>query len=135
MNATITLTDQDKSTLRTAAYGAIALISATGAPHKASSEGSIALTTATGLTGHILATAKAREITLKGKTVADLADQVFPALTAAMTLLQAQNPDEAENFRTTVLVAVEAATRTVKNGPGPALVAMTSKITGALYSA
>ncbi|MEU9115111.1 hypothetical protein AB0D04_25815 [Streptomyces sp. NPDC048483] len=41
----ITLTDQDKLTLRTAAYGAVALLSAAGAtrsPGKIATEGSIA---------------------------------------------------------------------------------------------
>ena len=55
MSITITLTDQDKSTLRTAAYGAVSLMAASGAPHKSISYGCIALTSATGLVGHVLA--------------------------------------------------------------------------------
>ncbi|WP_245548149.1 hypothetical protein [Nocardia pneumoniae] len=54
----ITLTDQDKTTLRTAAYGAIALLAAAdaiGSPHKIATAGSIALGSATGLVGHVLA--------------------------------------------------------------------------------
>ncbi|MFI6604149.1 hypothetical protein ACIBHX_48650 [Nonomuraea sp. NPDC050536] len=55
----ITLTDQDKITLRTAAYGAVSLMAAadaTGKPHRAAVDGSIALGSRTGLVGHVLAT-------------------------------------------------------------------------------
>ncbi|MEV0363295.1 hypothetical protein [Nocardia fusca] len=135
----VTLTDHDKATLRTAAYGAVSLISATGvaggSPHKAATGGSIALASATGPTGHVLAVVKAKEITLKGKNVAELADQVLPALTAAMSLLKQQDPAEADNFRNTVLIAVESATRPDKAAPAPALVDMTRKITAALDAA
>ncbi|WP_253783624.1 hypothetical protein [Nocardia amikacinitolerans] len=44
-----------------------------------------------------------------GKNVAELADQVLPALTTAATLLEQQDPAEADNFRRTVLVAIDAA--------------------------
>ncbi|GAA2688228.1 serine hydrolase domain-containing protein [Nonomuraea recticatena] len=105
----LTLSDQDKSTLRTAAYGAVSLMAAaTGSPHKAATNATIALTSATGLVGHVLA-AKARDIDLEGKTVAVLADRVLPALTAAVKLLGKQAPAEADNFRSTILLAVESA--------------------------
>ncbi|MEU8897641.1 hypothetical protein [Nocardia sp. NPDC048505] len=129
MSITVTLTDQDKSVVRTAAYGAVSLLAAAGAPHKGMTQGSIALTSATGLVGHVLS-AKSRDIRLPGKTVAELADQVLPALSAAMGVL-AQYPGEAENFRGTVLVAVEAATQG-KKAAGPAVVAMAGKISAAL---
>ncbi|UGT57048.1 hypothetical protein [Nocardia asteroides] len=128
MSTTITLTDQDKATLRTAAYGAVSLLAAAGAPHKAITQGTTALTSATGLTGHVLS-AKSRDIHLPGKTVAELADHVLPALTSAMTRL-ADQPGEAANFRDTVLVAVDAATHSGK--PSPAVTAMAAKITAAL---
>lgn len=54
----ITLTDQDKLTLRTAAYGAVTLLAAAdaaGSPHKVATDGSIALASATGPVGHVLA--------------------------------------------------------------------------------
>ncbi|MFQ6326673.1 hypothetical protein ACLMAL_11095 [Nocardia sp. CWNU-33] len=130
----ITLTDQDKSTLRTAAYGAVSLLAAAGAPHKGITHGSIALTSATGLVGHVLA-ANSKDIHLPGKSVAELADQVLPALTAAMSLLGTQHPGEAVNFRDTVLVAVEAATAPGKGEPTPAVAAMARKITAALDAA
>jgi len=76
----ITLTDQDKHTLRTAAYGAVTLLAAAGAagkPHKIATNGTIALTSATGLVGHVLGE-KRGGIDLKGKSVAELADRVLP---------------------------------------------------------
>ncbi|MEV1172039.1 hypothetical protein [Nonomuraea sp. NPDC049784] len=133
----ITLTDQDKSTLRTAAYGAVTLMSAAdaaGKPHKVATEGSIALASATGLVGHVLAE-KTRDINLNGKSVAAIADHVLPALTAAMSLLKKQDPAEADNFRGTVLIAIEAAARTHLGRPSPTMADMTRKITEALDAA
>ncbi|WP_431917705.1 serine hydrolase domain-containing protein [Nonomuraea jabiensis] len=133
----VTLTDQDKLTLRTAAYGAVSLLAAAGAagsPHRIATEGSIALASATGPVGHVLA-ARTRDIKLNGKSVAELADHVLPALTAAMSLLTKQDPAEADNFRNTVNVAVEAATRTHQGRPSPTVAEMVRKITGALDAA
>ncbi|MET9286270.1 serine hydrolase domain-containing protein [Nocardia beijingensis] len=133
-STTVTLSDQDKSTLRTAAYGALALLAATGTPHAAATNGSVALTSATGLVGHVLA-ARSKDIELKGRTVAELADRVLPALTAAMNLLGKHDPAEADNFRGTVLVAVDAAARPRGGEPGPATAEMARKITAALDAA
>ncbi|WP_330228592.1 hypothetical protein OHA40_20965 [Nocardia sp. NBC_00508] len=133
MSITITLTDQDKSTLRAAAYGAVSLMAASGVPHKGITHGSIVLTSATGLVGHVLV-ARSKDIHLQGKSVAELADQVLPALTAAVSLL-AEYPGEADNFRDTVLVAVEAAAGPRKGEPSPAVAAMARKITAALDAA
>ncbi|MGP3920507.1 hypothetical protein [Nonomuraea sp. 10N515B] len=133
----VTLTDQDKTTLRTAAYGAVTLLAAAGAagsPHRIATDGSVALASATGLVGHVLA-AKTKDINLYGKSVAELADHVLPALTAAMSLLKKQAPAEADNFRNTVLVAVEAAARTHQGEPSPTMTDMIRKITGALDAA
>ncbi|MGI5290415.1 hypothetical protein ACQEVF_44760 [Nonomuraea polychroma] len=128
----VTLTDQDKLTLRTAAYGAVTLLAgAAGSPHKVATEGSIALASATGLVGHVLAE-KSKGMNLNGKSVAELADHVLPALTAAMSLLNKQDPAEADNFRSTVIIAIEAATRTQKGQPSPTMADMARKITAAL---
>ncbi|MEU7001659.1 hypothetical protein [Nonomuraea sp. NPDC046570] len=132
----ITLTDQDKLTLRTAAWGAVSLMSAAGAagsPHKVATHGSIALTSATGLVGHVLT--KAPKGVKYGKSVAELADQVLPALTAAMNLLKQQAPAEADNFRSTIIVAIEAAARTHQGEPSPTMADMMRKITAALDAA
>ncbi|MEV4246731.1 hypothetical protein [Streptosporangium canum] len=132
----ITLSDQDKLTLRTAAWGAVSLMSAAGvadSAHKVATHGSIALTSATGLVGHVLT--KAPKGVKWGKSTADLADQVLPALTASMTLLKQQAPAEADNFRSTVIVAIEAAARTHQGQPSPTLAEMIRKVTGALDAA
>ncbi|MEW1841483.1 serine hydrolase domain-containing protein [Nonomuraea angiospora] len=133
---TITLSDQDKSTLRIAAYGAVSLMAAAGAagkPHRSAADGSIALGSATGLVGHVLAEyPKGKD--LAGKSVAEIADRVLPALTAAMNLLKQQDPAEAGNFRGTVLVAVETA-QTRQGRPSPATAAMARKIIEALDAA
>jgi D-alanyl-D-alanine carboxypeptidase len=132
----ITLTDQDKLTLRTAAYGAVSLLAAAGAagkPHKIATDGSIALAFATGLVGHVLAD-KSSGVNLKGKSVAGLADHVLPALTAAMSLLRKQAPAEADNFRSTIIVAIEAA-QVHQGQPSPTMAEMTRKITAALDAA
>ncbi|RVX41159.1 D-alanyl-D-alanine carboxypeptidase [Nonomuraea polychroma] len=133
----VTLTDQDKLTLRTAAYGAVTLLAATGAagsPHKVATEGSIALASATGLVGHVLSE-KSKGMNLNGTSVAALADHVLPALTAAMSLLNQQAPAEADNFRSTVIIAMRAATRTQKGQPSPTMAEMARKITAALDAA
>ncbi|MDF2712022.1 MAG: hypothetical protein K0R62_7674 [Nonomuraea muscovyensis] len=133
----ITLTDQDKLTLRTAAYGAVSLLAAAdaaGKPHKIATTGSIALASATGLVGHVLAD-KSMGVDLVGKSVAALADHVLPALTAAMSLLKQQAPAEAGNFRSTVIVAIEAAAGTHQGRPSPTMAEMTRKITEALDAA
>ncbi|MGP4098989.1 serine hydrolase domain-containing protein [Nonomuraea sp. KM90] len=133
---TITLSDQDKSTLRIAAYGAVSLMAAAGAagkPHKIATNGSIALGSATGLIGHVLADyPDGKDLT--GTSVAEMADRVLPALTAAMNLLKQQDPAEADNFRGTVLVAVETA-QMHQSRPSPATAAMARKITEALDTA
>ena len=132
----VILTDQDKLTLRTAAWGAVSLMSAAGAAgsaHKVATHGSIALTSATGLVGHVLT--KAPKGVKYGKTVAELADQVLPALTAAITLLKQQDPAEADNFRSTVIVAIDAAAHTHQGRPSPTLTDMARKITAALDAA
>jgi hypothetical protein len=132
----LTLSHQDKLTLRTAAYGAVTLLSAAGAaggsPHRIATDGSIALASATGPVGHVLAE-KTTGVKLNGKSVAAIADQVLPALTEAMGLLKKQDPAEAGNFRGIVLVAVDAATR--KDGVSPTVADMIGKITAALGAA
>jgi hypothetical protein len=107
----VNLTDQDKTTLRTAAYGAVTLLSfagLAGSAHKVAIDGSLALAAATGPIGHILAE-KTGNVKLDAKDAAVLADRILPALTASTALLKARDPVEAEHFRSAVVVAVEAA--------------------------
>lgn len=137
VNLTLTLTGEDKQTLRTAAYGAVSLMAAAGAagsPHKVATQGSIALASATGPIGYVLAE-KSKIKGLNGKSVAEIADHVLPALTEAMSVLKKQDPAEAANFRGTVLVALDAGARTGKNQSSPVMAEMTRKITDALDAA
>ena len=134
---TITLSPEDKSTLRTAAFGAVTLMSfagIAGSAHKVATDGSLALASATGTVGHVLAEKK-KDFKLEAKSGAALADQVLPALTASVALLKAQDAAEADNFRATVLIALEAATRAHKGAPSPTMAEMTRKITEALDAA
>lgn len=132
----LTLTDQDKQTLRTAAYGAVSLLAAAGAadsPHRIATQGSIALASATGPIGHVLA--EKSKVVLKGRTTAGMADEVLPALTSAMRLLKKQDEAQAADFRSTVLIALETAVRPKKGAPSPAMTDMIRKITEALDAA
>jgi hypothetical protein len=130
----INLTAQDKSTIRTAAFGAVTLLSfagIAGSAHKVATEGSLAYASATGEVGHVLASKK-NDFNVKGKSAAEIADYVLPALSESVALLKAQDEAEAENFRTTVAIAVEAANRAHKGAPSPVMAEMTRKITEAL---
>ncbi|MFD7157196.1 hypothetical protein ACFV9C_21540 [Kribbella sp. NPDC059898] len=133
MTNSITLTDNDKTTLAVAAHGAIALITAAGVKSagKIAVAGSLALASATGVVGHAL-DEKQKGLKLEGKSTAQLADQVFPALTASMRLLKEQDQAAADDFRSTVLTALEAGARAERGGTGPAMTEMIRKITDAL---
>ncbi|MEV6104014.1 hypothetical protein AB0M28_04745 [Streptomyces sp. NPDC051940] len=133
----LALTSHDKDTLRTAAYGAVALLAAAdaaGAPGKVASRGAIALACATGPVGHVLAE-RAKVVGLRGKSVAELADRVLPCLTDAMALLRERDPALADDFRGIVDLAVESATLASKGRSGPVLAAMARQIASALDAA
>ncbi|MCC3762808.1 hypothetical protein K3N28_06945 [Glycomyces sp. TRM65418] len=133
----VNLTAQDQATIRTAAYGAVTLMSyagIAGSAHKVATDGTLALASATGTVGHVLA-AKTKDFKLDAKSSAALADQVLPALTESVALLKAQDGAEAENFRSTITVAIEAANRAHKGEPSPTMAEMTRKITEALNAA
>lgn len=128
---TIALTVEDKKTLRTAAYGTVSLLSAAStSPHKVATASSLALTSATGLVGHVLAERSKIE-NLHSKSVAGLADHVLPALTATMVVLEKHSPAEAANFRGTITAALD----TARTYPSPASTEMIRKITAALDAA
>ncbi|MFI7004945.1 serine hydrolase domain-containing protein [Streptomyces sp. NPDC050145] len=134
---TVSLPESDQSLLRTAAYGAVTLISAaaaTGSPHKAATAGAAALAATTGPIGHVLAK-NPRSKDLSGASVAEIADRVLPALTDSVILLRRQLPTEADSFRRAVLVAVAAATASRPGEPGPPVTEMVRQITGALDEA
>lgn len=130
---TASLSAQDQLTIRTGAYGTVSLLSAAGiagSAHKIGTDASLALAAATGTVGHIVADAKG--LKLKGKSTAELADQVFPAITESVRVLEAHDPAEAENFRSTIKVVIDAANRAHKGEPSPVMADMVRKIEDAL---
>ncbi|MQY12530.1 hypothetical protein SRB5_26650 [Streptomyces sp. RB5] len=133
----VTFTAQDKSVIRTAAYGAVSLLAAAdaaGSPHKIATQGSIALASSTGTIGHLLAE-KSKIGDLGGKSVAELADKVLPALTEAMALIKKQDPAEADSFRAVLHIALESGVQARKGGVSPAMTEMIRKIDEALDAA
>lgn len=129
------LTAADEQTLRTAAHGTVVLMAAANpgpiSSAKSGMAGGKAMTTATGLTGHVLA-AKAKDLELGGKNTAEIVDTVFPALTAAVQLLTVKSPNEVDNFRATITMITEAAVRSHRGEPTPGEAEMARKIRQAL---
>jgi hypothetical protein len=127
------LTPEERVTLKMAAYGAVTLLSLADpgvvSTTRESIAGSKALSGSTGLVGTILAGKD--KFTLKGHTAAEVADEVLPALSSTVELLEGQDPSEAGNFRTTVTVAVRQAAAAT-GGPSPAQSVMIDKIRAAL---
>ena len=107
---TETLTDEDKATLKTAAHGAVTLVSVAypqmGAhsPGKIASAGARVLSGATGLTGQVINSKPYPK--LPSGSTADMAAAVLPALTDSMGILRKKAPGEVDNFRRIVEIAV-----------------------------
>ncbi|MFI6939621.1 hypothetical protein ACIBI4_10130 [Streptomyces sp. NPDC050418] len=134
LSSSLSLSPTEKATLRTAAYGAVSLLAAadsTGRPGKIAAHGSMALNASTGPVGHVLAE-KGKVHSLSGKSVAEIADKVLPALTEAVTLLAARDASAADDFRTTVELALATGTHARKGGATPVMTAMTTRITSAM---
>ncbi|GIG70972.1 hypothetical protein [Phytomonospora endophytica] len=132
-----TLSAQSKTTIRTAAQGAVALIAyagVAGSPHKIATHGSLAYGSATGLVGHVLAPKK-NDVKLDYSSAAALADQTLPALADSVRILREQAPDEVDNFRSTINVAVQAAAQAGRGEVSPPVAEMLRKIEGALDAA
>jgi hypothetical protein len=131
---TATLTPQEKQTLRTAAYGAVTLVSVAYpgpiATTKTNVVGSMVLTGATGLVGTALA-GKGDAKLPKG-TAGDIADVVLPALRESVALLTEKDPEEADGFRRIVLAAVEQGASSSGGGINPAQAEMISKVKAAM---
>ncbi len=130
----IPLSSEEQSTLKTAAFGAVTLLSVAYPGARSSAKenmvGGKVLTGATGIVGHILV-GKAK-FNLKGKSTADIAERVLPALAATVATLDAKAPQETQEFRRVVTTAIRQAAQSTKRGPSPAQTDMISKITAAL---
>ncbi|WP_205328210.1 hypothetical protein [Glycomyces sp. YM15] len=66
------------------------------------------------------------------RSTAELADLVFPAITDSVRVLEAHDLAEAEHFRTTIGVVIDAADRAHKGEPSPVMAEMVRKINDAL---
>jgi hypothetical protein len=122
-----------RGVLRKAAFGAVTLASIAypGAVStvRENIAGAKVLTGATGLTGKILS--GKGKVKLTGQSVAEIADEVLPALSAAVAALNAIDLAEADTFRAIVTTAIEQAVAT-GSGPNPAQTLMIGKIRAAL---
>lgn len=132
--ASSVLTGADRQTLQVAAHGVVALMAASDpgpiSSTRAGMAGGNALASATGLVGHVLAEKpEGIKAAFNGKSVADLADTVFPALASSVRVLREKAPAEAKNFKSTIGVIASSA---AGKNPSPAQTAMIEKITAAL---
>ncbi|SDL33848.1 hypothetical protein SAMN05216298_3492 [Glycomyces sambucus] len=129
-----TLSAADQTVVATAAWGTVTLLSfagIAGSGHKVATDASLALNATTGAVGHAIAD-NPKAANIKGKSAAAIADQVLPALSEAVKVLEAHDPAEAENFRNTITVVIEAANRAHKGEPSPTLADMARKIQDAV---
>ncbi|QSB13750.1 hypothetical protein JQS43_19600 [Natronosporangium hydrolyticum] len=128
------LSDPDKYTIQVAAHGVVALMASstpgTFTAPKAGIAAAKAMSTATGLTGEILAE-KPPKLPFDG-SVAKTAEIVLPALTESVKILDRAQAGEGDNFRRTMQIVAESATKANKAGPNPAESEMLRKIEDAL---
>lgn len=130
------LSAHDKYTIQVAAHGVVALMasSAPGAitAPRAGIAAAKAMSTATGLTGEVLAD-KPPKLPFKG-SVAKTAQVVPPALTEAMQILEHAQEGEGENFRRTMRVIAQSAANANRTGPTSAETEMLRKIEDSLQA-
>jgi hypothetical protein len=128
------LRETENQTIRTAAYGAVVLVSIAYpgmvSTARANVVGAKILTGATGVVGEILSAKGDPKV--NGRSTAEIADKTFAALARAVEILSAKVPDEVEDFRRIVTIAVEQAAEATGGGATPAEREMISKIKRAL---
>jgi hypothetical protein len=131
---TNTLSEIERQTIRTAAYGAVVLVSIAYpgivSTAKANVVGAKVLTGATGVVGEILSAGADTEV--EGRSTAEIAAATFSALTRAVEIISAKVPDEVDDFRRIVTIAVEQAAEASGGGTNAAEREMISKIRSAL---
>ncbi|GLI02962.1 hypothetical protein [Phytohabitans aurantiacus] len=127
------LTSQDRVTLKTAAFGAVFLVSNADpgffAMFKESFAASGALAGATGLVKEVLTTGTLPQ--LPRRSPADVEAIVLPALERSMAILREKAPGEADNYRATVIAAVEQ-TAQATHGVNEREADVINKVRGAL---
>ncbi|HEX6501591.1 MAG TPA: hypothetical protein VF054_21530 [Micromonosporaceae bacterium] len=127
------LSAQDEYTIQVAAHGVVTLMAScapgTVSAPRAGIAAAKAMSTATGLTGKVLAK-KPPKLPFKG-SVANTADIVLPALTESAKILERAREGEGENFRRTIRMIAESAAG-ANGGTSPAEAEMLRKIEEAL---
>lgn len=128
----VPLTSDEQIILKKAAYGAVNLLAIAYpgpiATTKANMAGAMVLANATGAVGQVLAGKE--KIHYTGRTTAEIADEVLPALTRTVAILRAKAPAEVDEFRRAVTTAVNQAAASVSEMPARS--DMVAKITAAL---
>jgi hypothetical protein len=129
----LVLTEQERATLKRAAFGAVYLVSNAEpgflALFKESAAASDALTGADGLVGEIFTSGALPK--LPHRSAAEAEAVVLPELRESMAILRAKAPDEAPTYRSTVLSAVERVAAAAR-GVNPEEAAVLAKVRAAL---
>lgn len=129
------LTEDERNTLKDAAYGAILLVSNAEPGFLEMFKESFAASKAlAGSSGVVKEAFTAGGIPRLPESPAELEAAVLAGLRRSMQILSGKAPDEAEAFRSTVLAACEGAARP-GGGIGPAEAAVLDKIKAALGTA
>lgn len=127
------LSAEEKAILKTAAFGAVYLVSNADPGFlsmlKESFAASGALAGGTGLVKEVLTTGALPK--LPRRSPAEVEATVLPALRRSVAILREKAPDEVENYRTTVTAAAERVAGAVE-GVDPREAEMVAKIKGAL---
>ena len=130
------LTDDEKSVLKTAAFGAVYLVSNADPGFfsmlRESFAASDALAGSTGLIKEVLTTGGLPK--LPKSSPAEAEAQVLPALRRSLGILAEKAPGEVENYRATVLGAVDRVAHAT-HGVHPAEEAALAKVRAALGAA
>jgi hypothetical protein len=127
------LTAEEKMTLKTAAYGAVSLVSNADpgvfSLVKESFAASNPFADATGLVKDALTTGRLPR--LPNESLTELEAFVLPMLRRSVAILETKAPQELDNYRSTVVSAIDRAGR-ASRGVNAAEVAMTAKVRDAL---
>ncbi|XVX19949.1 hypothetical protein ACQP1U_16915 [Actinomycetota bacterium] len=127
-------TDQERDTIRTAAYGAMALVSKADpgffAMFKESMAGSKALAAAPPQIQSLLKEGGMPQPP-QGKSAEEVETAVLGNLSQAMTILKGKDPEQVEGFKNVILAACQAVADASK-GVSPEEQAMIERVKGAL---
>ncbi|MBM0234182.1 hypothetical protein JNW91_21445 [Micromonospora sp. STR1_7] len=127
------LTDEERLTLKTGAFGAVLLVSNVEpgmvGVFRESFAASDALADASGVVKEALTTGPLPRLPRDSEL--EIESVVLPALTGAVRILREKSPTDVETYRSVVLTAADRAAR-AHNGVAPAEAAVIERIRGAL---